>query len=100
MIIKRKVFSGFSESNPSGTSYVQDDQEHVYVLDEADRLLEVVDNSCLGKVNAVNKKTTLFKRAIRPTKEYILYKREKAKREKEKQEELDSKSRKRKNKRR
>ena len=98
MIIKRKVFSGFSESNPSGTSYVSENQDHIYVLDEADRLLEVVDNSCLGKVNAVNKKTTLFKRAIRPTKEYILYKREKAKREK--QEQLDSKSRKRKNKRR
>lgn len=79
MIIKRKQFSGFSETIPSGVSYVHDpdNKEHVYVLDSADKLLDIVDNSYLGKIEAVNKKTNIFKRALRPTKEYILYRRRK-----------------------
>lgn len=76
------MFSGYSETGLSGANYVQHepekddlDLEHIYVLDPADKILDVVDNSYLGKIHSVNKKTRLLKRAIRPTKEYILYKR-------------------------
>lgn len=80
MKLRRKIYSGVAEANPAGSSYVSSGQVmnssgSIYILDSADNIIDTIDNSRIGNVKSVKRKLNIFKRAIHPTKEYLIYRR-------------------------
>lgn len=72
MIIKRKVFSGYSESNLSnGVNYHSANIITDYILDPTDKSIVYIENSPLYKLNSVKRNSSRIKNVIHPIK-YLL----------------------------
>lgn len=65
MIIKRKGFSGYSESNLSnGVNYHSANIITDYILDPADKSIVYIENSPLYKLNSVKRKSSRVKNIL------------------------------------
>ena len=74
MRLKRKNYSGYSEVSPQGIGYHSAQVTADYILDPTEEFLVYVENSPIGKVDSVRKKTSRFIRPIRSIKNYINWK--------------------------
>ena len=79
MKLKRisKVYSGVSEVMPSGVSYYSSQVITDYALDPLDKTLDYIDNTKIGKLESVKKKTSRFAGIVKPLKRILARKRKK-----------------------
>ena len=75
MIIKRKLYSGVSESMPSGVTYYPRQVISDYALDPLDKTLDYIDSTKIGKLDSVKKKTSRFAGIVKPLKRILRRKR-------------------------
>ena len=73
MKLKRKLFSGYSESIPEAVTYKSAQILSDYVLDPVDNSVKVISNSPLGKVGVVEKKIDKFYTPVSKWRGYIKY---------------------------
>ena len=84
MKLKRRLYSGISESSPGGISYHAAQVTSEYILDPVENVIYRIEESPINDVKAVKKNTGRVKSVIKPINDYIKYKKEKKIREKEK----------------
>lgn len=79
MKIKRKMFSGYSETTPKAVTYKSAQVMSKYVLDPIDKSMVILSDSPIGKIDSVKRKTDRFSGPVKSWKRYIKYKLEKRK---------------------
>ena len=79
MKIKRKMFSGYSETIPKAVTYKSAQVMSEYILDPIDKSMVILSDSPIGKIESVKKKTNRFSGPVKSWKRYIKYKIEKRK---------------------
>ena len=73
MKLKRKLFSGYSETTPEAVTYKSAQILSDYILDPVDSSVKVISNSPLGKVGVVEKKIDKFYTPVNKWRGYIKY---------------------------
>lgn len=73
MILQRrsKTFSGYSESAPSGTSYMSGQVITDYILDPIDKSIEVLESTPIAKSEGIKRKTGRIRGIVRPLKKLL-----------------------------
>lgn len=68
---KSKVYSGVSEAMVSGTTYYPSQVITDYALEPLDKTLDYIDNTRIGKLDSVKKKTSRFAGVVKPLKKIL-----------------------------
>ena len=74
---KSKVYSGVAEAMVSGTTYYPSQVITDYALEPLDKTLDYIDNTRIGKLDSVKKKTSRFAGIVKPLKKIMARKRKK-----------------------
>lgn len=68
---KSKVYSGVAEAMVSGTTYYPSQVITDYALEPLDKTLDYIDNTRIGKLDSVKKKTSRFAGVVKPLKKIL-----------------------------
>lgn len=74
MKLRRKFYSGYSEASPQGIGYHSAQVTADYILDPAEKVLVYIENSPVGEVDSVKRKTSRFIGPVKSIKNYINWK--------------------------
>ena len=80
-ILRRKIYSGYSEISPQNVGYQSAQVTSKYVLDPIEKTMDYIENTPLGNSESTKNKLGRFKRAIKPWNDYIKYRKDKEFRE-------------------